>query len=112
MLCTFTDESFQPRPASAKRIMAHKNAALEIEDVYDESYIESARRLGRTVRIDVWNVESIGADPELCGLSGSPTKVKKITSVVLKGSSLRLVPNTDEGIAGMVHELIADHTLG
>jgi electron transfer flavoprotein beta subunit len=48
----------------------------------------------------------------LCGLSGSPTKVKKIDSVVLKGASVKQVANTDEGFAGMIHELIVDHTLG
>lgn len=112
VLCTFTDENFKPRPASAKLVMAHKNAALDFEDKYDESYIESARSLGKTVKIDLWNVESIGADPQACGLSGSPTKVKKIDSVVLKGASVKQVPNTDEGVGGMIHELIVDHTLG
>ena len=112
VLCTFTDESFQPRPASAKLIMAHKNAALDLEDKYDESYIESARKLGKMVKIDMWNVDTIGADPTHCGLSGSPTKVKKIDSVVLKGSEMKHIPNTDDGIGKMVHELITDHTLG
>ncbi|OGV64832.1 MAG: electron transfer flavoprotein subunit beta [Lentisphaerae bacterium RIFOXYA12_FULL_48_11] len=112
VLCTFTDENFKPRPASAKLVMAHKNAALEFEDKYDESYIESARSLGKTVKIDLWNVETIGADPASCGLSGSPTKVKKIDSVVLKGAQVKQVSNTDEGIAGMMQELIVDHTLG
>jgi electron transfer flavoprotein beta subunit len=112
VLCTFNDKGFQPRPASAKLVMAHKNAALDLEDKYDESYIEEARKLGKTVKIEMWNVESIGADPLGCGLPGSPTKVKKIESVVLKGTEIKMVPNKDEAIGQMVHELIADHTLG
>lgn len=112
VLCTFTDENYMPRPASAKLVMAHKNAALDLEDKYDESYIEQARSLGKTVKVDMWNVESIGADPQACGLSGSPTWVKKIESVVLKGADTKKVQNTDEGITGMIHELIAGHTLG
>jgi electron transfer flavoprotein beta subunit len=112
VLCTITDEGFQPRPCSAKLVMANKNAALDLEDKYDESYIEEARKLGKTVKIEMWNVETIQADPLGCGLSGSPTKVKKIDSVVLKGSEIRMVPNTDDSISKMVHELISDHTLG
>lgn len=111
-LLTFTDENYAPRPPSVKLMMAHKNARTPIEEKYDESYIEAARKLGRTVMIDLWDVEAIGADPAQCGLAGSPTKVKKIESVVLKSSQMKLVPPTEEGIAQMVHELIADHTLG
>jgi electron transfer flavoprotein beta subunit len=68
--------------------------------------------MGKTVKIDMWNVEAIGADPAGCGLSGSPTKVKKIENVVLKGTEIRMIQNDEESISKMVHELIADHTLG
>ncbi len=112
VLCTVTDEGFQPRPCSAKLVIANKNAALDLEDKYDETYIESARKMGKTVKIDMWNVEVIGADPAGCGLSGSPTKVKKIESVVLKGTEIKMIQNNEESISKMVHELIADHTLG
>jgi electron transfer flavoprotein beta subunit len=35
--------------------------------------------------IEEWSVEDIGADTEQLGLSGSPTKVKKIENVVFTG---------------------------
>jgi hypothetical protein len=37
--------------------------------------------------------------------------VKQIESVVLAGREFREVPVTDEGIAGLVHELISEHIL-
>lgn len=112
VLLTFTDEAYAPRPASAKMVMAHKNATTELEDNYDASYIETAEKLGKAVKIDLWDVDTIGADPQQCGLPGSPTKVKKIVSITLKGSGIKMIENTEEGISQMVHELITDHTIG
>lgn len=112
VLLTLTDEGYPPRPASAKLVMSHKNASLEIEDQYDESYIETAQKLGKTMKIDMWNVDEIGADPQQCGLPGSPTKVKKIQSVVLTGSEIKMIESSEESISGMVHELISEHTIG
>jgi electron transfer flavoprotein beta subunit len=60
----------------------------------------------------LWDINAIGADPESCGLSGSPTKVKTIDLVVLKSEEIRMIDNSDDAISDMVHELIADHTLG
>jgi len=96
LLITFTDEGYIPRPPSAMKVMAYKKVSME-----------SPRDV-----VAVWNIQDIGADPVQCGLSGSPTKVKTITSVVLKADDIKLIENTEAGISGMVHELIADHTLG
>ena len=96
VLITFTDEGYVPRPPSAMKIMAYKKVSMETpSDV-----------------VHVWNIQDIKADPEQCGLSGSPTKVKAIQSVVLTGGDIKMIENTEDGIAGLVHELIADHTLG
>ena len=62
--------------------------------------------------IHLWDIAAINADPDHCGLSGSPTKVKKIESVVLKSAEIKMVENNEEGIAGMINELVSDHTLG
>jgi electron transfer flavoprotein beta subunit len=110
VLLTFTEEGFTPRPPSAIRVMAYKNAAAELttED-YSGSYLESSKS---TPGITQWDINAIKADPEHCGLAGSPTKVKNITSVVLTAGDIKMIENTEEGISSMVHELIADHTIG
>lgn len=113
VLLTITDEGYHPRPPSVIKVMTYKNASAEMSDEqYDESYIDAGveRKTGQP--ISLWDIGAIGADPESCGLAGSPTKVKIIESVILKSGDIRMIENTDDAIAGMVHELIADHTLG
>jgi electron transfer flavoprotein beta subunit len=60
----------------------------------------------------LWDIAAIKADPAQCGLAGSPTKVKTINSVVLTGGEIKYVDPGEQGITGLIHELIADHTLG
>ena len=113
VLLTITDEGFYPRPPSAIKVMAHKNASAQLSDKdFSISYMETEKALKEESSITQWDIEAIKADVEKCGLSGSPTKVKMIESVVLTAGETRIIENTTEAIAGLVHELIADHTLG
>jgi electron transfer flavoprotein beta subunit len=113
ILVTITDEGFEPRPPSVIRVMTYKNVSAEMEEAdYDESYIDGSTDKLSDAAITLWDINAVGADVESCGLSGSPTKVKKIESVILKSEEIKLVENTDDAISEMVHELIADHTLG
>lgn len=113
ILVTITDEGFEPRPPSVIRVMTYKNVSAQMEEAdYDESYIDGSTDKLSDAAITLWDINAVGADVESCGLSGSPTKVKKIESVILKSEEIKLVENTDDAISEMVHELIADHTLG
>jgi electron transfer flavoprotein beta subunit len=116
-LLTVTDQAPAPRPASAKRIMAVKKARsrAEIERETPDPAQAQARAealQARGLLITQWDLQDIGADLAWCGRDGSPTKVKRIQSVVLKGSGFKKVEPTEEAIATMVHELIEDHTIG
>ena len=111
VLLTFTDEGYVPRPPSAIRMLAYKNATTNVSaEAFDESYMDGDSAFNTNLAL--WDIEAINADIESCGLSGSPTKVKKIESVILTSGDIRMVENTAGGIAEMVHSLIADHTLG
>ena len=112
VLLTVTDEGYTPRPASVIKMMTYKNASAEMSENYDESYIESTVERTSETAIALWDINAIGADVDSCGLKGSPTKVKKIESIILKKEDITMIENTEEGISNMVHELIADHTLG
>lgn len=127
VLMTVLDTANEPRPAAAKRVMLYKRARAQAEiaaDVAqqmpgasaDEQAKEVARRVAdlqsRKLLIEQWSLEDIGADLAWCGMSGSPTKVHRIQSIVLKKEGYADVPATPEGIRNMVHELIVDRTLG
>ena len=88
-LFTVTEKFGELRPFQMRRVMKYKNAEPEI-----------------------LSCDDIGAEADRCGFAGSPTSVNKIESVVLAGGAFREVAPTDEGIGGLVSELIADHTIG
>ncbi|GHT46211.1 electron transfer flavoprotein subunit beta [Planctomycetales bacterium] len=88
VLLTVIETEKIPRPWAAKRMMKYKNAEIEM-----------------------WDLDKIGAELERCGVSGSPTKVFKVQSVVLKKSGFTDVPPTKEGIGKLIQELVADKTI-
>jgi electron transfer flavoprotein beta subunit len=104
--------------------MTYKNAVAEALPGYDDSYLDPdsaaaevcmVGRDGRPVcraKIVLWDAASIEAERELVGLRGSPTRVKKIDSVVLAAGETRLVEPTDDGVRALVRELIEEHILG
>jgi electron transfer flavoprotein beta subunit len=126
-LLTVLDTANEPRPAAARRMMRFKRAQTFAEvarDVEadlpdaseDEREAERARRVEklkmRGLVMDQWDLDHIDADLEWCGLSGSPTKVHRVQSIVLAKEGYKAIPPTEEGVRDMIHELIVDHTLG
>jgi electron transfer flavoprotein beta subunit len=123
-LLTITGEANEPRPPGVKLVMTYKNAVAEALPGYDDSYLDPdsaaaevcmVGRDGRPVcraKIVLWDAASIEAERELVGLRGSPTRVKKIDSVVLAAGETRLVEPTDDGVRALVRELIEEHILG
>ena len=112
VLLTVTGEANEPRPPSAKKVMAYKHVGCAPAGGRDVSDDVSERTCKPMDIIQLWNLVSIGAAPERCGLSGSPTKVKKVQNVVLTTGDARQIPNTDMDIAGLMHELIEDNIIG
>jgi electron transfer flavoprotein beta subunit len=111
-LLTITDEANEPRFPSAKRVMAYKDiASKKCDESYDDAYLEPGVCMPNE-HIKEWNLESIEADPERCGLAGSPTKVKKIKSVVLTAGDAQQIPNTDKGISELMQSLIKENIIG
>ena len=109
-----------PRPMNAKRIMKYKRSrtpgevAKEHEnDNYTtnvDGEIEKLKASG--LLIDQFSAADIAAEPDRIGFAGSPTKVKQVMSVVLTAGEVKKISPDAAGIAGLIHELISDHTLG
>jgi electron transfer flavoprotein beta subunit len=123
-LLTITSEANEPRPPSVKLIMTYKGVEAEALPDYDDTYLDPDSETAEVCMFDRdgnpvcrakivhWDAEAVGAARELLGLSGSPTRVKNIESVVLQAGEARLVEPTDDGIARLVRELTEEHILG
>jgi electron transfer flavoprotein beta subunit len=118
-LLTVVGSANQPRPSSARRMMAYKLAATPHE--YPSLLIkwpefgteeELDRYLAeRNQKITVWNAVDIGADYDRLGLSGSPTKVLKVDYVVLEATGSKEYAANSEGVSELVQELVSDYVL-
>jgi electron transfer flavoprotein beta subunit len=131
VLVTVMDTANKPRPAAAKRIMKFKKARsrAEVEKVAEDllmgDYEDYTAELqasevekhcavldAKGLLIEQWDLDFLQADLQWCGRSGSPTKVHRIQSVVLKGGEYKEYAPDDAGINEMVSSLIQDHTIG
>ena len=60
----------------------------------------------------VGGAAGVGAEDDRVGLSGTPTKVKRIENVVLTAKESVNVEPTDENLDALVKELISSHIIG
>lgn len=119
VLITVLKDAAQPRPFSAKRIMAYKSARslLELEKLAEGNsllYIDTLvhEYQSRSLFIPTLTAEDIHADPVRCGIKGSPTKVYNVESVVLAGRAPERIPNTRDGMLTLIDKLMEDRILG
>ncbi len=127
VLVTVMDTANRPRPEAARRVQRFKRAKVQAEVINDvkmalpnatdeEREAEVARRCDQLrqqhLLMEQWDLDKIGADLARCGLSGSPTKVFRVQSIVLTKEGFTEVPATEEGVRKMIHELVVDHSLG
>jgi len=100
------------RVRNAKLLMKYKYASTlsELQDS-SEDYLnlKSSRPY---LNIVEWSVADIEADEKWLGLSGSPTKVKKIENVVLQLKASKVLTSSDDEINWLMKELIDNHTIG
>jgi len=100
------------RSRNARLIMKFKHAKTvsEIQSA-NEDYLHLYNDRPY-LNITEWSVNEIETDPVQLGLTGSPTKVKKIENVVLQAKDSRMISTADESIEELMVELIANHTIG
>ena len=127
VLLTVIDLANEPRPASARRLMKNKRARSPIEvagevaaatptATDEEKKAQQAKRVEQLkasgLLIEQWDLDTIAADLQWCGVTGSPTKVHRVQSIVLTKEGFTAIEPTEAGIRKMTQELIVDHTLG
>ena len=105
------------RPRNAKLVMQYKRAlggqekaaltkdgaALPYADLYEKHPY---------LNITEWSVADVNGDTKQCGLSGSPTKVKKIENIIFQAKESKTLTGGDADVENLIVELLANHTIG
>ena len=128
VLVTVMETAGASRPAAARKMMKYKKARCPAEvagavakemgeggapaAVAAEAKKRCDALEAKGLLLEQWDLDCICADLNWCGRSGSPTKVHRIQSVVLTASGHKHIEPTDDGLRGLVAELIEDHTIG
>ena len=112
MLLTVNNSAAQCRPRNAKLVQKYKYAQSKSEsDPMAERYAEMTK--GRDyLTITEWGVADVDGDTTQCGLSGSPTKVKKVENIVFQAKESKTMSGGDEDVENLIVELLNNHTIG
>ena len=101
------------RPRNARLIQKYKYAVTPSEKA---ALADDKLKLVETrdfLNLKEWGAAEINADLEQCGLAGSPTKVKNVVNVVFVAKESKVIEgNDEEGLEGLIKDLIAEHTIG
>ncbi len=99
------------RPANAKRVMKYKYAACPLEVAPDDPR-QSLRAERPYLTLTQWSVADVNGDPEQCGMSGSPTKVKEVQSIAFQAKESKSLTSSDDDINNLIVELLNDKIIG
>ncbi len=112
--CVITVHATAPacRPRNAKCLMRYKYARTLTEEQDNEhnSYLPMLSL--EYLRIPEWGVSDVGGEEINYGLSGSPTKVKKIENIVFQAKESKRLTANDTDIESLIVELLSSHTIG
>lgn len=112
VLITVNGSADDCRPRNAKLLQRYKHSRTVSEqqqagDDYMDMYADRPH-----LNLIEWNTKDVDANLADCGLSGSPTKVKKIENVVFQAKESKKMGASDAEIEDLVVELITNHTIG
>lgn len=119
-LLTVVGSANQPRPASARKRIEYKLAAIPAEysrllqkwpEFGSEAALESYLA-ERNLKITVWSAADLNVEEAQLGLAGSPTQVHKVSYVVLETTESKDIPATPEGVQALIQELIKEYIVG
>jgi electron transfer flavoprotein beta subunit len=109
---TVNSSAAECRPRNARALMKYKHARTSTErQEASEDYIDLVSERPY-LNVTELSVNDIKVDIAQLGLSGSPTKVKKIENVVFQAKESKVITANDADIDELMKELISNHTLG
>ena len=99
------------RPCNAKLVMKYKYATCPMERTGEEPWKELYNERPY-LTLNEWSVADVDGDPQQCGLSGSPTKVKTVKNIVFQAKESKTLTGSDEDISGVIKELLEEKIIG
>jgi len=99
----------QCRPRNAQFFMKYKRALTPGESAQQEKEPYTPES---PLHLTEWSVSDVDADIVQCGLSGSPTKVKKVENIIFQAKDNRRIEDNDQEIEDLIVELLNNHTIG
>ena len=99
------------RPQNAHLVMKYKHAACPLEVPADDPRSE-LRAQRPYLTLTQWSVADVDGDPQQCGLSGSPTKVKQVQNIAFQAKESKTLSASDEDINGLIKELLDEKIIG
>ena len=103
------------RPCNAKLVMKYKYAMCPLEvDVNTEAGRRNAALSVERpyLKLNQWSVADVDGDPNQCGLSGSPTKVKTVQNIVFQAKESKTLTASDADVEGLIKELLDEKIIG
>ena len=112
LLLTVNGSAPACRPRNAKLIQKYKHSKTASERQADTAGSFPGYDSSDYLHLKEWSAADVNADAQQCGLSGSPTKVKKIENVVFQAKESKTLDSSDQQIEELMVELITNHTIG
>ena len=112
LVVTVNGSAAECRPRNAKFIQKYKHAKTVTEKQDADTDYTQLFDSRPYLNLTEWSVTDVNADVVQCGLSGSPTKVKKIENVIFQAKESKTLEPSDKNIDELMRELIANHTIG
>lgn len=100
------------RPANAYRLLRFHRAATPTERASEGYRYEAQIASDEALRLKEWSLADVDGDAARCGLSGSPTKVRRVENVVFRAKESKRYTAADEDIKSLIGELLSNHTIG
>ena len=99
------------RPCNAKLVMKYKRATAPMERTEDMPYKELYDERPY-LTLNQWSVADVDGDPQQCGLSGSPTKVKAVKNIVFQAKESKTLTGSDADVEELIKELLNEKIIG
>jgi len=112
VVVTVTGSAPECRTRHAKLTMKYKHARTVSELQNEVRDYEAMMQTKPYLKIEEWDVNTVKADTDMLGLSGSPTKVKKIENVVFTAKETKKMGDSYDEISELMKEMIENHTIG